>query len=372
MNFLLNPKGFTLTSVMVAAGLIGMLALGVATISKQMNSVSSNAQGNQDYGELKSEVTQYLSDENDCKASLSGISFKASKVNSEPVAVEVWSAKSNGSRGRLIVSGAVNSPKNHIGKIKVNSITLTLPDNTDGNDLKKGEAQTLKGKITLAAEKTVMGSQRRLKNLEKTVQITVDTDDEGTSVIRECQASADNGQLSCSGMGGEWDFEKEYCVLPGTPLGFCTPSLGSDTTSGGGVSATCPDIPSFTTRKIRGFTNGASDHVSCCYIPDSISSQGWCSPPLNGLLSDGGFEGCSAVHPLYNVVDVWGLVTGAAQVHFCCFLPKNALKTHPFCSSPTPSTDGFSGCGTLTGYKNVVITSEPTIQKTQNCCWYPE
>lgn len=373
MSSLFNQKGFSLTSVMIAAGLIGVIALGVATLSKQMSSITSNAQGNQDYIELKSEVTQYLSEESDCKASLAGVSFKASTINKEPVSVEIWSGDNKGERRRLIATGQENSPKSQIGKIKIISLTLDLPDHVGQKDLPNVDSQTLKGRISLKAEKTVMGKQQPLAKLEKVVQLTVDTDAQGLSVIRECQASADNGLIFCTAAGGEWDTSKGYCILPGTPMGFCTTPIGSNVASGGGNNSTCPDIPNFITRKIRGYTNGVRDHVSCCYIPEQVSTQGWCSAPIDGLAGSGGFEGCSESTTLYHVVDIWGLISGTAQVHYCCFLPKNAVKTFPFCSSPTIVTDDFSGCGTFVGYKHqIIIGSDPSAEQTKSCCWYPE
>lgn len=373
MRFFRNENGFSLTSVLVAAGLLGMLALGVATISRQMSQVSSTAQGQQDFIELKNEINQYLGDEIDCKASLEGVKFRASEVNKTPVAIEVWSADPTGKRNRLIVSSNEKTQKNKYGKIKILSLSLTLPDHTKDEDFTEGENQTAKGRITLKGERLNMGSERPLPKVEKIIQITFDTDKSGQSKITECQAGSDNGQLSCTAMGGDWDSTKDYCVLPGTQLGFCTSLLGIEGGSGSASAVKCPEIPDFTVRKIRGVKAAASDLVSCCYLPDQISSQGWCTPKeIDGTDS---FEECDKTHPLYHIVDFWGK-SGGSVVHQCCFIPKNSSKTHPFCSDRLNISEGTSGCGTFDSYKSVENSFEMTISATtakeMSCCWYSE
>lgn len=373
MRFLKDNNGFSLTSVLVAAGLLGMLALGVATISRQMSQVSSTAQGQQDFIELKNEMNQYLGDEIDCKASLEGVKFRASEINTIPVSIEVWSADSTGKRNRLVVSSEEKTQKNKYGKIKISSLYLTLPDHIKKEDFVEGENQTAKGRVTLRGERLNMGIGKPLPKVEKIIQITFDTNKAGISTITECQAGSDNGQLSCTAMGGDWDTTKDYCVLPGTRLGFCTNSLGVEGGSGNANTVKCPDVPGFTMRKVRGTKNGTSDLVSCCYIPDQISSQGWCtSKEIEGADV---FEECDKDHPLYYGFDFWGK-NGESVSHQCCFLPKDSAKTHPFCTERLNVSNGTSGCGTFDNYKSVENSFEMTITATtakeMNCCWYAE
>jgi len=204
--------------------------------------------------------------------------------------------------------------------------------------------------------------------MQKTVNVNIgmSTDSSGESTILSCTRERDND--TCTDLGGEWDSSRSRCIWAGSREGFCTELSGQNWSAGSGVP--CDNIPGYTKKRLRGTISSHSDQFQCCYVPDQVSAQAWCSDPVEGW--SGAYSGCSGTHPLYHITKVQGTWASTSDLHICCFLPKDSSRTNPVCTKKTNSNGYFSGCASLSGYSHFQVHAlRAGVTRNQACCWFP-
>lgn len=92
-----NNKGFSLVQVMVAAGLMGGIALGVMQLSKQMQTTTVMGETSLEESQLFNHISTILIDANSCEETFKGLAFGDSvesikRVKSDGNSVEVYTA----------------------------------------------------------------------------------------------------------------------------------------------------------------------------------------------------------------------------------------------------------------------------------------
>ena len=76
-----NSSGFSLAEILVAAGLLGIVAVGVININKQMNQGMKTGELRFDKMQTQKEILQVLSDTDSCTQTFSGINAKTGSVS---------------------------------------------------------------------------------------------------------------------------------------------------------------------------------------------------------------------------------------------------------------------------------------------------
>jgi len=90
-----NNKGFSLVQVMVAAGLMGGIALGVMQLSKQMQTTTVMGETSIEENQLYNHISTILLDSNSCEETFKGLTFGDSveaikRVKSDGNSLEVY------------------------------------------------------------------------------------------------------------------------------------------------------------------------------------------------------------------------------------------------------------------------------------------
>lgn len=207
VSMILNNKGFSLVSVMVAAGLLGGLSLAVMELMKNMGNVQTFSQSSMDYLDLSREITFILSSPNDCAASFQGVTFRGSTIQGTPVDIELWNSDQDGNRSRMRFTGNSSDPKSKFGKMKIKSISFSMPDYT-GGDFSVGSGQSFKGTLEVTGEKKISSNKMRdTRPISRTLRVFFDTDSSGESSVTGC--------TSLSQVSDEYDVELNSCSWSG-------------------------------------------------------------------------------------------------------------------------------------------------------------
>jgi prepilin-type N-terminal cleavage/methylation domain-containing protein len=334
-----NERGFSLVEIIVVMGMLGVASLGVMQLTKTITKGQGEAIGTADLVDMRKEMAMYLADSKDCSASLNGVTFQGATIKLAPVAgLEIWSADNTGARG---TKHFFENQK--FGKVKIQEISLKMPDYNSGTNWPTGIDQFFKGELTLKSDKQNMGTLKT--NLDQVYQINLkfNTDAGGTSTIQSCSSVSSIKQ---------------------TREGFCTPALTPDN----GNVGTCPAIANYNLRRYSACIPGTQRSITCCYIPTSSDSNGWCSQGIEG--HSGCFNGCGASDANYEVQHINGVTSGSNDTHSCCFIPKDSSKTKPFTSGAMRSWDAFNGCNSVTGYDVLKTNAVTGGVGNQSACTY--
>jgi len=195
----IKQSGFSLVEVMVAAGLLGLVSLGVIQLFQNINKGQADVQSESDYSSLIQEATLLLSKEKACQASLSGFVFNGSTIKANPQSgVEIWSIDQTGARS----SKKIFANKKY-GKLLIDKITFSMPDYTSASNWPTGLNQTFTAELVISGSKTGLGFSKPFKNIKKTINVTFNTDSSGLSTVTDCSDSTTSiPQSSCATGGG--------------------------------------------------------------------------------------------------------------------------------------------------------------------------
>jgi len=159
---LLNQRGFSLASVIIATGMMGALSVGVLQMIKTMNSGSRSSIASGEVFELTTLTRMILDNPNYCKVSLAGeasaapvtffkrdIDFGDQEVTkgstytptSEGLNIDLWYGNSDGTvKTQRKLNGADNPDvapipdKSHLGFVKIRSMKLVMNNVFTGNN----------------------------------------------------------------------------------------------------------------------------------------------------------------------------------------------------------------------------------------------
>jgi prepilin-type N-terminal cleavage/methylation domain-containing protein len=339
MKKMSSDSGFALVEVIIAAAVFGIISLGVMQMTKTMHKGQGEATGQADLLDMRREASQYLQDEDDCSASLKGVTFKGSTIKLTPkTGLEIWTASNTGVRSQ---KRFYETQK--FGKINISEISLTMPDYTTGSDWPAGTDQFFKGELKIVSSKLNLGQVKNNPDQIYNLNLTFNTNGAGLSTIESCTSATKIKQIR---------------------QGFCTPALTPDN----GNTGVCSVIAGYNLRRISACIPGTQRTLTCCYVPTNHDSNGWCSDRMEG--HGGCFTGCGASDTNYEVQRVNGMSSGMNDTHTCCFIPKDNTVTKPFTSGGVNSWDSFSGCTAVSGY-NVMKTNVVTGGTgNQTACTY--
>lgn len=196
---MLREKGFSLVSVMIAVGLLGGVAVGVMRLFDNINKSQGMAQNFADEIELRTAITQIISDERYCRVSLAGNGPHGSPVSpvrfrkrdhdsdTEGLAVELFLSNQAGDTRTQKKFSGTDTNFNKIGKIEIQSMKLVMTNPTipAGNNYAQSTGHSDVGEILVSYQKKV-GSSMRTLEMRFPVTVGMSTDSSGRSTILSC------------------------------------------------------------------------------------------------------------------------------------------------------------------------------------------
>ncbi len=166
-----NQSGFSLSSVLVSAGLLGVIALGVVRLSKQSNQVSRDFMGKMDTTAVINQIRQHLSDKDNCTESFQGVNA----ING--TGVSLLRIKNN--TGSFIDRYPINTTVGQ-GGIKIMSFSLRDPG-VAGDDVDVATEGT-----TYLEVEFDIGKAAHRSRLVKRITLKVNVD--GSNNVVDCSA----------------------------------------------------------------------------------------------------------------------------------------------------------------------------------------
>lgn len=168
---LVEERGFSLVSVMIAIGLVGTVSLAVMKLMQNTSQIHSHAQEFNDQLELSYEIRSILENETFCRLSLAGngpegspavpVQFEKRNIDedNEGLNVELWLGNQAGTlRTRKVIS-AIDPGIRKYGKLTLKSIKLIM-NNETGINYSNSSLHSDMGKIRLVYEKNGGNTER--------------------------------------------------------------------------------------------------------------------------------------------------------------------------------------------------------------------
>ena len=199
--FLRNDKGFTLASVMVAAGLLGGLSLVVMQLTKNINQSQSFAQSKTDEIELKTSIRLLLDDDRHCRVSLAGdgasgtpitpVTFNKEDIDEDNEGLDVALYLSNqvgDARGLKKFNGSNNpggDDKSKYGNLTITSMKLIM-NNGIGSNYSESIGHNDVGQLRVVAQKKISGTQTRDLVMNFDLNVGMATDSSNETTILSC------------------------------------------------------------------------------------------------------------------------------------------------------------------------------------------
>lgn len=190
-------EGFSLAGVIVAAGLLGALAVGVMQVMKNMADGQAFASSSADELELRTEIRLLLEDEKFCRISFAGngsfgtpsspVVFKKSDIdeNDEGLDVELWLSNQAGDQRTKKKFSASDNAFKKFGKIQIDELKLIMNNGTGFNYAQSPGHNDI-GELRLTIQKRATTSQSRTIKMNFAVRIGMSTDASGSSTILTC------------------------------------------------------------------------------------------------------------------------------------------------------------------------------------------
>lgn len=195
-----RQSGFSLVQVMIASGLLGMIALGVMHLSKNMNEMMTNASSTQDQVSLFSEIEMLLGNEADCKVSLSGEKGEPRKSfykkdidgnpDSEGLPVELFNATEDGEKIKRKRFSAVEPELIKYGDVIIKDMRLQMNNGSSGNYAAR-DFHIDQGELIVEVDRRLGVKRYRTITKRFPVQFTLTTDGNGRTEIISCSNKSD-------------------------------------------------------------------------------------------------------------------------------------------------------------------------------------
>ena len=237
-----NNKGFSLVSVMVAAGLLGGLSLAVIQVMKNIEDVHSRANSLADEAEMMVSVRMVLDNPNYCKISLAGenpvgspvtfekkdIDFAGAEINagsafteaSEGLDVDLWYSNVAGDSRTLKKFNGADNPgsndKSKFGKLNITSMKLVMNNGLGGcSDNYCDGPYSDTGHLVIIYEKKISSSKVRKMKKFFSVNVGMSTNSSGETTILSCsrQSSSSSANRSCPPGGFVTGFDNAGAVI---------------------------------------------------------------------------------------------------------------------------------------------------------------
>lgn len=206
-NFCISSEtGFSLTSVLVTMGLLGMVSLGVMQVSKNIGDVQTSASSKSDELELNNSIRLLLNEERFCRVSLAGngpkgtpttpVVFQKSNIDQDTEGLDValfLSDQAGVNRSLKKFNGANNpagNDKSQVHGIKITSLKLIMNNGT-GSNYADSPLHSDIGIIRMMGQKRISSTKTRDFKVDFDVRMDLSTTGGNTTI------------LGCSGTGME-------------------------------------------------------------------------------------------------------------------------------------------------------------------------
>ncbi len=378
-----KKNGFSIAEVLIAAGIIGILSLGIMRIMESMNQNVRFADLSFSEQEMKVNLLRLLSSEKNCRVSFAGngpvgvsdspILFKKGDIDfanveitsdteysetDEGLDVSIWQSDLAGeTRTRKKFNGENNvgsEDKSSYDKLKIKYIKLVMNNNSGScsNNYCEGD-QVDSGQLVIGYTKNIKKSQERLKKIVIDIDVSLKTTSSGDSTLLSCSA---NGGLKVSGS------------VMAQSTGFCINAYHEVPPT----SNICPSMNGYDVYFSQMNTsNGIGFKNSCCYIPEDPVM-----PFCFDNIRDGSmgvnilslpFQGCSFLNSNTNY-DIYEV--GVSSGSTCCLIPKNSSVSMSFCAPQVNTSGVLPQCPPISGYTVSSLDGDSNgEQKTRQCCW---
>lgn len=241
-----NQKGVSLVQVILSAGMLGGIALGMARMMQITQDSETKSTSKIQTLQISQLVTQILSEHRHCNSSIGNPSFKKSEVdfdgvtidkavNFEPtegIDLELWYGNSDGSaRTVKKLNGANNvadPDRSYHGNVKIDYIKLLF-----NNGLGPCDDNYCEGTVDDVAQ-VVVGFTSKITNKKTRVSkeifdlsVWVTTDDEGNSTLDQCLSIMGGGATGSVEQAAEAGCEAAGMFYDASRTPPCQHSLGN-------------------------------------------------------------------------------------------------------------------------------------------------
>ena len=197
-----NRRGMSIVGVLVAAGMMGGLALFLADMTKRQHESQKKAESGAEAVSLQQTVSSLLNDGKACGETLKGANISGIPSSGTPVA---------GIKNR---SGTVVVNSGKINNLLEVSFTLKNPNIPSGTGTRTGNVE-IEMVIKKLSRAVVMG-----KTVAKSIPLTVEVDASGN--LLGCSSTLDSQALNiklavkkdmCTEIGGIWNISGKSCSI---------------------------------------------------------------------------------------------------------------------------------------------------------------
>jgi type II secretory pathway pseudopilin PulG len=203
MNLKLKENGFSLVEVLIAAGILGAVSVGVMQLTKNMQQGQKTVELKGEKMDFSNRMKLYLSSDKSCEATLGGIS-----TNSNTVVNQIKIYRENPNPAELIVLDLTNADAKAgayefgegAAKIKVTGITVQ-----NYNKIQDTDASTEEGTLDLVfqMEKASTNKQGTLGASSFTERMPLQVYvDKTTKAIKTCTDPSGGAKAACDALGG--------------------------------------------------------------------------------------------------------------------------------------------------------------------------
>ena len=210
MNKNLHESGFSMVEVLVTIGLLGVVALGVMQLMKNIGQGQNFAKTSADEIELRTEIRLLLDEERFCRLSLAGngpfgspttpVSFQKMSIDEdhEGLEVELWLGNAQGTTRTNKKFSATDTSKNTYGKLRITSMKLFMNNGT-GTNYPENPFLVDFGELRVTVEKSVSETQKRTVPIKFPIMMGLSTDAGGNTTIISCSRDTNPQLRAASG-----------------------------------------------------------------------------------------------------------------------------------------------------------------------------
>jgi len=187
-----NEKGFSLAELMVTAGIMGMISLGIMQMIQNQNKAMINAESKSEEIQLINQIRTTLIKKENCDATFTG----------EPLNAVVTDVKLENGNNIFTTNNIYGNRVIRIDNMNLSANTVPGPDSNG----------TVKLNVTL----TRLKKRNGIKTITKSIMLQVRTD--ATNNIAECFSESQNSistakEESCLNIGGTYNAALDTCNL---------------------------------------------------------------------------------------------------------------------------------------------------------------
>lgn len=194
---LIKEGGFTLINVLVAAGLIGGLAVVLMNVLSNLSDGQKTLRNTADEIELRTQVRMILDDERYCRVSLAGdgeagnpvspVTFFKEDVDEEGegLEIELWLSNQAGDIRTTKKLSASDPNRNQVGSLEIRDMKLRFPNDTPDN-YEESIGHNDIGEIIIMAQKKINMNTTRELTFRYSVNVGMSTDDSNETTLLTC------------------------------------------------------------------------------------------------------------------------------------------------------------------------------------------